>query len=90
MSVGKGGIEFHQPDESCSWKNADVDQPFYFVADAYYGAQKIIAGLLKQNNHLVTREVQCRRVHRLPTSRAAQAKRAQEMRQEAQSEVAAE
>jgi hypothetical protein len=32
-----------------------VDQPFYFVADAYYGAQKIIAGLLKQNNHLVTR-----------------------------------
>lgn len=25
----------------------DVDQPFYFVADAYYGAQKIIAGLLK-------------------------------------------
>ncbi len=33
----------------------DVDQPFYFVADAYYGAQKIIAGLLKQNNHLVTR-----------------------------------
>ena len=33
----------------------DVDQPFYFVADADYGAQKIIAGLLKQNNHLVTR-----------------------------------
>src|ERR1700757_4030969 len=33
----------------------DLDQPFYFVPDAYYGAQKIIAGLLKQNNHLVTR-----------------------------------
>ena len=33
----------------------DVDQPFYLVADAYYGAQKIIVGLLKQNNHLVTR-----------------------------------
>ena len=32
----------------------DVDQPFDFVADAYYGAQKIIVGLLKQNNHLVT------------------------------------
>jgi len=32
-----------------------VDQPFYFVADAYYGAQKIVAGLLKNNNHLVTR-----------------------------------
>ena len=37
-----------------------------------------------------TREVQCRRVHRLPTSRAAQARRAQELWQEAQSEVAAE
>jgi len=34
---------------------AAVEQPFYFVADAYYGAQKIVAGLLKQNNHLVTR-----------------------------------
>ena len=33
----------------------DVDRPFYFVADAYYAAQKIIAGLLKQNNHLITR-----------------------------------
>jgi DDE superfamily endonuclease len=32
-----------------------VERPFYFVADAYYGAQKIVAGLLKQNNHLVTR-----------------------------------
>jgi DDE superfamily endonuclease len=32
-----------------------VAQPFYFVADAYYGAQKIVAGLLKNNNHLVTR-----------------------------------
>ena len=69
----------------------DVDQPFYFVADAYYGAQKIIVGLLKQNNHLVTRvKFQCRRVHCLPTSRTAQARRAQEVRQEAQGEVAAE
>jgi len=32
-----------------------VDQPFYFVADAYYAAHKIVAGLLAQNNHLVTR-----------------------------------
>ena len=69
----------------------DVDQPFYFVADAYYGAQKIIAGLLGQNNHLVTRvKSNAVRVHRLPTSRAAQARRAQEIRQKAQSEVAAE
>jgi hypothetical protein len=32
-----------------------VGQPCYFVADAYYAAQKIVVGLLKQNNHLVTR-----------------------------------
>ena len=32
-----------------------VEQPFYFVADAYYAAHKIVAGLLKQNNHLLTR-----------------------------------
>ena len=30
---------------------AAVEQPFYFVADAYYAAHKIVAGLLKQNNH---------------------------------------
>ena len=34
---------------------AAVEQPFYFVADAYYAAHKIVAGLLKQNNHLPTR-----------------------------------
>ena len=34
---------------------AAVEQPFYFVADAYYTAHKIVAGLLKQNNHLLTR-----------------------------------
>jgi hypothetical protein len=33
----------------------DIRQPFYFVADAYYASQKIITGLLDQNNHLVTR-----------------------------------
>lgn len=32
-----------------------VEQPFYFVADAYYASYKIIRGLLAQNNHLVTR-----------------------------------
>lgn len=32
-----------------------IQGPFYFVADAYYGARKIIRGLLDQNNHLVTR-----------------------------------
>jgi hypothetical protein len=32
-----------------------IRQPFYFVADAYYAAGKIVRGLLAQNNHLVTR-----------------------------------
>ena len=34
---------------------AAVEQPFYFVADAYYATHKIVAGLLQQNNHLLTR-----------------------------------
>jgi len=32
-----------------------IAQPCYFVADAYYAARKIVIGLLKDNNHLVTR-----------------------------------
>lgn len=32
-----------------------LGEPFYFVADAYYAAGKILAGLLKQGHHLVTR-----------------------------------
>ncbi len=32
-----------------------IKDPFYFVADAYYAAGKIINGLLDQNNHLITR-----------------------------------
>lgn len=32
-----------------------IAEPFYFVADAYYAARKIVSGLLEQNNHLVTR-----------------------------------
>jgi len=32
-----------------------ITDPFYFVADAYYAAGKIVKGLLKQGNHLVTR-----------------------------------
>jgi hypothetical protein len=34
---------------------AAIAQPCYFVADAYYATRKIVAGLLKDNNHLVTR-----------------------------------
>src|SRR5438067_7629721 len=32
-----------------------IPELFYFVADGYYAAGKIISGLLQQNNHLVTR-----------------------------------
>jgi len=32
-----------------------IHDPFYFVADAYYAARKIIRGLLDQNNHLISR-----------------------------------
>jgi hypothetical protein len=32
-----------------------IADPFYFVADAYYAAGKIVKGLLKEGNHLVTR-----------------------------------
>ena len=32
-----------------------IAEPFYFVADAYYAAHKIVIGLLNENNHLVTR-----------------------------------
>jgi DDE superfamily endonuclease len=32
-----------------------IKDPFYFVADAYYAARKIVNGLLVRNNHLVTR-----------------------------------
>jgi hypothetical protein len=33
----------------------DIKDSFYFVADAYYAAHKIVNGLLKNGNHLVTR-----------------------------------
>lgn len=32
-----------------------IDEPFIFVADAYYAAGKIVHGLLKRGHHLVTR-----------------------------------
>jgi hypothetical protein len=32
-----------------------IEEPFYFVADAFYAAGKIVRGLLRQNQHLVTR-----------------------------------
>jgi hypothetical protein len=32
-----------------------VPNPFYFVGDVYYAARKIADGLLRQNNHLITR-----------------------------------
>lgn len=32
-----------------------LNQPFYFVADAYYASGKVVRGLLARGNHLVTR-----------------------------------
>ncbi len=32
-----------------------IDLPFYFVVDAYYANKKTVNGVLKDNNHLVTR-----------------------------------
>lgn len=32
-----------------------IQEPYYFVADAYYASQKIVAGLLDEGNHLVSR-----------------------------------
>jgi hypothetical protein len=32
-----------------------ITQPSYFVADAYYAGRKVIRGLLRQGNHLITR-----------------------------------
>jgi hypothetical protein len=33
----------------------DIQVPYYFVADAYYAAGKMVSGMLKGGNHLVTR-----------------------------------
>ncbi len=33
----------------------NINQPYYFVADAYYACQKMVKGLLKQHNHLIAR-----------------------------------
>jgi hypothetical protein len=32
-----------------------IDEPFYFIADAYYASGKIVRKLLKNGNHLITR-----------------------------------
>lgn len=58
-------------DEGIVWSNRDkrtlldkmltlvagtgLQQPYYLVVDAYYAAQKMVCGLLKDDNHLVTR-----------------------------------
>ena len=57
----------------------DIDQPFYFVADAYYAAQqdrRRPAQAEQPSGH--PDEVQCRRVHRPPPARPAKERRAQD------------
>jgi hypothetical protein len=36
-------------------QGAEVDSPYYLVADAYYGNQKIMKGLLDEGQHLICR-----------------------------------
>lgn len=36
-------------------KSLELDEQFYFIADAYYASQSIIRGLINKGNHLVTR-----------------------------------
>jgi len=45
-----------------------INVPFYFVADAYYAAGKMVTGLIEQGNHLVTR-VKSNAVAYAPASR---------------------
>lgn len=52
-----------------------IAQPFYFVADAYYAAGKIVSGLLAQNNHLVTRVKSNAVAYLPPPQQAAKRKR---------------
>ena len=48
-----------------------IGEPFYFVADAYYAAGKIVRGLLAQNHHLVTRVKSNAVAYQLPLQQAA-------------------
>ena len=67
-----------------------IAEPCYFVADAYYAARKIVIGLLKDNNHLVTR-VKSNAVAytRPPAARPAQARPAQGLWPQGQAEIPA-
>ena len=51
-----------------------IGQPFYFVADAYYAAGKIVKGLLAKNNHLLSR-VKSNAVAYMPCPQQCQKKR---------------
>ena len=45
----------------------ELEQAFYFVADAYYASGKIIKGLLAQGNHLISRLRSNAVAYQLPT-----------------------
>lgn len=36
-------------------ESLNIDEPFYFIADAYYASRIVIVGLLAQGNHLISR-----------------------------------
>ena len=52
-----------------------MDEPFIFVADAYYATGKIVRGLLDKGNHLVTRVKTNAVAYRRPPKPAAEAPR---------------
>ena len=67
-----------------------ITEPCYFVADAYYAAHKIVAGLLKaEQPSAQPDEVQCRRLHRPPPARPAKERPPQDLWQQGQAPLPA-
>ena len=67
-----------------------IAQPCYFVADAYYAARKIVAGLLEQQHETGhPGEVQRRRLHRPSAARTAQKGPAKGLWPQGQAEIPA-
>jgi hypothetical protein len=66
-----------------------IGTPFYFVADAYYAAGKVVKGLLEQGHHLITL-VKSNAVAYLPVeaTRQEEERRAQALRQKDKAQVA--
>ena len=67
-----------------------VTQPYYFLADAYYAAGKMVNTLLRQGNHLITRAKSQEQRHRICSARAqriAKARTSEALREENQAQL---